>query len=58
MPNKDQLNFEMKLRTYRNISEFKANKPWCYPSTKQFSQKHQWSKKVKDVQLLNAEFTK
>ena len=56
MPNKEQLNFEMKLRTYRNITDFKAGKPWCYPATKEFSQKHQWSKRRKDTGLLNAEF--
>ena len=46
----------MKLRTYRNVTEFKANKAWCYPSIKEFSQKHQWTKRRKDTNLLNSEF--
>ena len=30
-PNTNQLNYEMKLRTYRNITDFQAQSPWEYP---------------------------
>jgi hypothetical protein len=33
-PNKTQLNFEMKLRTYKNVTEYNANKAWCFPAVK------------------------
>ena len=46
----------MKLRAHRNVTDFKAGKPWCYPPTKEFSQKHQWSRRKKDTQQLNPEF--
>lgn len=29
----------MKLRTYRNVTEFKANKAWLYPAFKHFKDK-------------------
>lgn len=43
----------MKLRTYRNVTEFKANKAWCYPAFKKFEDANQWSKRKRDVNLLN-----
>ena len=46
----------MKLRTYRNVTEFKANKAWLYPSFKQFKEKDQWTKRRRDTNLLNSEF--
>jgi len=46
----------MKLRTYRNVTEFKANKAWCYPAFKKFEDVNQWSKRKRDVNLLNSEF--
>ena len=36
-PNKSMLNFEMNLRSYKNITEFNAYKPFSFPSVKQFS---------------------
>lgn len=36
-PNKSMLNFEMNLRTYKNITEYNASKPFSFPSVKQFS---------------------
>ena len=38
-PNTSQLNFEMKLRTYRNLTDYNAQKPWSFPAVKQFSPK-------------------
>lgn len=34
---KAQLNFELNLRTYRNKLPFRADAPWQYPSTRNFS---------------------
>lgn len=55
-PNKTQLNFEMKLRTYKNVTEYNANRPWCFPSVKQFSPRKQWEIRKKDTGLVNAEY--
>jgi len=55
-PNKTQLNFEMKLRNYKNSSEFYAGRHWCFPSVKVFSPKKQWAQRKGDVNLLNAEY--
>ena len=30
----DQLNFEMKLRGYKNTTEYSAEQPWAYPANK------------------------
>lgn len=48
----------MKLRNYKNITEYYANKPWCFPSVKEFSPRKQWALSKQDVNLLNAEFKK
>ena len=56
LPNKTQLNFEMKLRTYKNITEYNANRAWCFPSVKQFSPRKQWEIRKKDTALINAEY--
>lgn len=34
-----QLNFEMNMRGYKNITDFQAVKPWQFPSVKTFSPK-------------------
>ena len=36
-PSTSEVNFAMQLRGYRNISEFKASKPWNYPPHREFS---------------------
>ena len=41
-PNKSMLNFEMNLRSYKNVTDFNANKPFSFPSVKQFSPRKQW----------------
>ena len=46
----------MKLRNYKNLSEFYANKPWCFPSVKMFSPKKQWAQRKYDNNLINAEY--
>ena len=56
--NVSQLNFEMKLRTYKNLTDYNANKPWLYPATKEFSPKKQWQVRKADTNLINAEFKK
>mmetsp|Transcript_9681 Transcript_9681/g.16285 ORF Transcript_9681/g.16285 Transcript_9681/m.16285 type:complete len:195 (-) Transcript_9681:46-630(-) len=55
-PNKSQLDFELKLRSYKNVTDYQAQKPWCFPAVKEFSPKKQWSQKKMDNSLLNAEF--
>lgn len=57
-PNKSMLNFEMNLRSYKNVTEFNAHKPFSFPSVKQFSPRKQWASNKRDNQLLNAEFKK
>ena len=52
------LNFEMNLRTYKNITEFNASKPFQFPSVRQFSPRKQWQSAKRDNSLLNAEFKK
>ena len=37
--NKDELNFNMNLRNYKNTSNFGADKPFKYPAQKAFSPK-------------------
>ncbi len=34
--NKDQLNFELNLRAYRNTAGYNAEAPWIYPAVKSF----------------------
>lgn len=34
--NKDQVNFELNLRQYKQTSEFKANEPFIYPAVRAF----------------------
>jgi hypothetical protein len=48
----------MKLRTYKNLTDYNANKPWLYPATKEFSPKKQWQVRKADTNLINAEFKK
>ena len=48
----------MKLRNYRNITEYNAFKPWCFPSVKEFSPRKQLAQQKQDTNLLNAEFKK
>jgi hypothetical protein len=57
-PNKSQLGFEMNLRSYKNITEYNAFKPFSFPSKQQFSPRKQWSLAKKDVGLLNPEYKK
>ena len=57
-PNKSMLNFEMNLRSYKNVTDFNAPKPFSFPSVKQFSPRRQWQMPKRDNQLLNAEFKK
>ena len=57
-PNKSQLGFEMNLRSYKNITEYNAFKPFSFPSKQQFSPRKQWSLAKRDVGLLNAEYRK
>lgn len=33
-----------------------ATKPWCYPTTKEFSSKQQWKERKRDILLHNADF--
>jgi hypothetical protein len=35
-PNKQNLNFGMKLRNYKNVTTFNAAQPWIYPPKKAF----------------------
>ena len=49
MPNLEQLNFEVKLRKYKNITAFKAYKPWMLPVTKGFSPERQWEVQKGDI---------
>ena len=55
-PDKGQLNFEMNLRAYKNTTEFKAFRPFLFPSTKAFSPRSQWHERTSDVKLLNEEY--
>ena len=55
-PNSTQLNFELKLRNYKNITDFMAMKPWIFPPVKKFSPRQQWDQRKKDTNLLNPEF--
>ena len=57
-PDQSRLNFEMKLRTYRNVTEYNAPKPWSFPSVKHFSPRKQWSERKNDQKLINAEYKK
>lgn len=41
-PNASQLNFEMKLRGYRNDTDFKADRPWLVPFKREFSPSQQY----------------
>jgi len=56
LPNKDQIDFEIKLRNYKNLSDFYSIRPWIYPAVKEFNPSRQFEIKRKDVQLLNPEF--
>ena len=56
VPNKQQLDFELRLRTYKNYNGFYAPVPWQYPSTKDFSPHRHWEQARNDTALLNAEF--
>jgi hypothetical protein len=47
-PDTTRLNFEMKLRCYKNTTDYNANQPWCFPSVKQFSPRRQWAQRKKD----------
>ena len=42
LPNKQQLDFECRLRQYKNINGFYASKPWMYPNVKEFSPHKHW----------------
>ena len=33
-PNKSMLNFEVNLRSYKNITDFNAGKPWLFPAVR------------------------
>ena len=44
-PNSSQINFEMKLRGYKNTSDFLGEKPFEYPEKKSFSPVQVFSKK-------------
>lgn len=57
-PNKSMLTFEMNLRSYKNVTEFNAYKPFSFPSVKQFSPRKQWQMPKRDNSQLNAEFKK
>lgn len=48
----------MKLRTYKNVTEYNANRAWCFPAVKQFSPRRQWEIRKKDTNLINAEYKK
>lgn len=48
----------MKLRTYKNLTDYNHSKPWLYPATKDFSPKKQWSIRKGDTNLINAEYKK
>jgi len=56
MPNKVQINFEVKLRNYKNLSGFLGSQPWTYPAIKEFTPAKQWESKKKDTALLNPEY--
>jgi len=51
-----QLNFELKLRNYKNNTSYNAPVPWNYPFTKDFSPQQQWEQRKTDTSLLNPEF--
>ena len=36
-PTASQINYEMTLRTYRNITDFNASQPWEFPTKKTFT---------------------
>ena len=46
----------MNMRTYKNITEYNANKAWCFPSVKKFSPRKQWEIRKKDTALINPEY--
>jgi len=46
---KGQLNFELNLRSYKNLGEFKGDAPWLYPAPKQFSPDKTMQDSVKKV---------
>lgn len=48
LPNSSQLNFEIKLRNYKNGTDFTTSKPWVFPPVKKFSPKQQWDQVKKD----------
>jgi len=39
---KDELTFDMNLRSYKNTTQFNAQEPWKLPGTKVFSPKQQY----------------
>jgi len=51
-----QLDFEVKLRSYKNYCDYNAPRPWVFPPVRDFSPRSQWEKKKADTELLNAEF--
>jgi len=48
----------MKLRKYKNMTDFTTHKPFVFPAVKEFGSKSQWAQRKKDTGLLNAEFKK
>jgi len=53
---KDELNFNMNLRTYGNTSNFGPEQPWKYPATKLFRPKEQLKDKHDSMKVKNEEF--
>jgi len=56
MPNKQQLNFELKLRNYKNLSDFYTHKPWLYPPIRDFSPAKQLARERNEINLLNQDY--
>lgn len=56
LPNQSQLNFEIKLRNYKNGTDFITNKAWVFPPVKKFSPKYQWDQVKRDQEMINPEY--
>ena len=52
-PNKQQLDFELNMRNYKNINNFYVQKPFVFPTVKHFSPERQWHQRKADVSQLN-----
>ena len=53
---RDQINFNMNLRNYKNTSNFGADKPFKYPPPKAFSPKDQLQHLTDGIKNRNTEF--